>query len=128
MVLFLPSSKDNQMIDTSQFYGTDAYHKFGLFPDVATDGAMYLAEKAGAFWLLDEIVARLREMKYHAKDYFVVAKLTVSDSTGVLTLDDGNGNVFLTKKIGFTDYPDPEVTLFVSWNGDRWVLMVPSEY
>jgi hypothetical protein len=116
------------MIDTSQFYGTEAYHRFGLFPDVATDGAIYVAKEGGAFWLLDEIVARLREIKYHTKDYFVVATLSVSDNEGVLALDDGNGNAFLTKKIDYTDFPDPVITLFAQWDGERWVLMVPSEY
>lgn len=116
------------MIDTSHFTGTEAYHRFGLFPDVATDGAIYVANQAGAFWLLDMIVAHLRERKYHLKDYFAVARLAVNNSKGTLTLDDGNGNAFLMKGIDFTDYPDPELTLFVQWNGDRWVLMVPSEY
>lgn len=116
------------MIDTSQFYGTEAYHRFGLFPDVATDGAIYVAEKAGAFWLLDLIVAQLREKKYHLKNYFAVAKLKVAEKKGDLTLDDGNGNVFAHYPIDYTDYPDPELTLFAQWNGERWVLMVPSEY
>lgn len=116
------------MIDTSHFTGTEAYHRFGLFPDVATDGAIYVAKEAGAFWLLDAIAAQLRHKAWHQKDYFATAKLKVNDEKGVLTLDDGNGNVFATEKIQYTDYPDPEVTFFARWIGERWVIMVPSEY
>lgn len=116
------------MIDTSHFTGTEAYHRFGLFPDVATDGAIHVAKQAGAFWLLDAIAAQLRHKSRHKEDYFAVAKLEVSDSKGALTLDDGNGNVFATEKVHYTDYPDPEVTFFAQWDGNRWVLMVPSEY
>jgi hypothetical protein len=117
------------MIDTSHFTGTEAYHRFGLFPDVATDGAIYVAKEGGAFWLLDLIAAQLRERKYHLKDYFAVARLAVNNnSQGTFTLDDGNGNAFLMKSIDYTDFPDPDITLFCQWNGDRWVLMVPSEY
>lgn len=118
------------MIDTSHFTSTEAYHRFGLFPDVATDGAIYVAKKAGAFWLLDAIVAQLRHKSRHEHDTFAVAKLEVDvlASKGVLKLDDGNGNVFATEKIQYTDFPDPDVTFFAKWIGNRWVLMVPSEY
>ncbi len=116
------------MIDTSQFTGTETYHRFGLFPDVATDGAIHVAKEGGAYWLLDSIVALLRENEWHKKDYFAVAKLSLHGSKADLILDDGNGNLIDGQKIEFTDFPDPTVTFYCSWDGKRWVLMVPSEY
>lgn len=116
------------MIDTSNFTGTEAYHRFGLWPDVLTDGALHVAKEAGAFWLMDEISAHLMQSKWHKEDYFAVAKLIVNGSEATFELSDGNGKKIATKHIEYTDYPDPEVQLFCCWNGDRWVIMVPSEY
>lgn len=114
------------MLDTQEFTGTESYYRFGLTPDVLTDGARYVAEKAGAYWLMDEIVLNLRQLHY--SDWFAVATLKVSDGSAVLTIDDGNDNVIFTKDIPYTDFPDPEIKLFAARQDNFWVLMVPSEY
>jgi hypothetical protein len=46
---------------------------------------------------------------------FQVWRPVVSDNTGVLTCDDGNDNIVLTKKIPFTDFPDQTVSCRLFW-------------
>ena len=42
--------------DLSQFTGTENWYRHNLNTDILyTDGAKYVAETAGAYWLLDEI-------------------------------------------------------------------------
>jgi len=36
--------------------------------------------------------------------------------------------VHAPQEIPFTDFPLPVARLFANWNGDDWVLMLPSEY
>lgn len=58
------------------FHGTEAYHKFSLFPVLATDGAIWLAENFKCFWLLEDMAA---EMMQHNEETFWVMKITVKD-------------------------------------------------
>ena len=40
----------------SRFTGTEHWYRFGIVPNITcTDGAKYVADTAGAYWLLDEI-------------------------------------------------------------------------
>ena len=107
-----------------QFTGTEAYHAttFRLFN--ATDGVAYLREAADCHWLVDAIESHQLDRKVRAEG-FQVWKLTVStDSVGVLVCEDGNDNVVKTQRLGWTDFPLPEISL---WLVNR-VLMLPSEY
>jgi hypothetical protein len=51
-------------------------------------------------------------------------KVDLEKHTGVLTCDDGNGNIVYTEKVPFTDFPLPEITI---WYTNR-TLLLPSEY
>lgn len=62
-------------------------------------------------------------------DWFVQIRLVVaSGSSAVLTLEDGNGAVRARQAIPYTDFPLAQQTLYACWNGEDWVLMLPSEY
>lgn len=124
-------------IDTSHFIGTEQYYRIRPWPIVLTEGAKYVADTAGAFWLMDKIGALIFQLNAENNpsnlgDGFFVVKLTVAeDKSAKITYEDGNGNtVSFAELIPFTDYPDPELTLYVQWGGSilRWVVMVPSEY
>lgn len=62
-----------------------------------TDGAQYLVEQGGAYWLLDIIaIAQLHEARV-AQVEFQVWKLQVgADRSATVLCDDGNGNVVNT--------------------------------
>ena len=113
------------------FYGTQAYHRFSpLFPNlVLTDGANYLANKAGAFWLMDIIGSyqkecqkddMLRDMQFWT--------LKVTDGEAVVTCERDTNNVAFTQDIPYTDFPLDEIKLYVCNNGDYMVVLLPSEY
>ena len=61
-------------------------------------------------------------------DWFVQVVLKVTGSSAVLTLEDGDGGVRARQEIPYTDFPIPHYTLYACWNGEHWVLMLPSEY
>lgn len=47
--------------DLSQFIGTENWYQHGLVRSVTyTDGAKYVADNGGAYWLLDEIALAQR--------------------------------------------------------------------
>ncbi len=107
-----------------KFTGTEQWFRHAINKAVLyTEGAQYVAEACGAYWLLNEIALTQLNKKVGSED-FQVWKLTVKDSKGVLTCEDGNGKKVYSKKIPFTDFPYPEVTLWFEGN----VILLPSEH
>lgn len=109
------------------FTGTEAYHRWSvLFRNCfLTDGAKYLAEKAGAFWFMDIVGSILSKIKPHG---FSVCKIEKTETGNALfTADDGNENVFYRQWIKSTDAPF-NFRVFAIWDGAQLVIMVPSEY
>jgi hypothetical protein len=109
-----------------QFTGSENWYRHGINRKILfTDGAKYLADQAGAYWLLDEIAIIQPHDARVAAEEFQVWKLTVRpDHTATLSCDDGNGNIVFTKEIEFTDFPLDEATLYFANN----VIHLPSEY
>jgi hypothetical protein len=69
----------------------------------------------------------------HKQEEFQCWTLTVKDRKGILKGDDGNGNVFATQDIPFTDFPLEEIKLYCmlgSLDGVNpvWILLLPGEY
>jgi hypothetical protein len=118
------NSTQNLQTELSQFIGTEKYYRITQ-RHLLTDGTTYLAEQAQCFWLMDAIASHLP--KYFA-DYFCVARLVVNGSSAVLTLDDGNDNVYARQKIEYTDFPLSEIKLYCQFDGEHWVIMLTSEY
>jgi hypothetical protein len=108
-----------------QFTGTEHWYRHALVRNVLfTDGAKFVADAGGAYWLLDEIAFAQRLAKV-AGEEFQLWKLKVKpDQTAALTCGDGNGNTVFRKAISYTDFPLPEVTLYFT-NG---TILLPSEY
>lgn len=111
----------------SQFTGTEAYTKWSiLFRNfVLTDGAKFLAEEAGAYWLMDAVASHYQAYK---KEGFVVAKLLKYKGNWVLDITDGDENSLATQRIEYSDFPLEEITLYVIPQDDLWVILLPSEY
>jgi Family of unknown function (DUF6876) len=110
----------------AQFRGTEHWYQHPLAKSLTyTDGAKYIADTAGAYWLLDQIALSYRRGKLKHEN-FQVWKLEVDELThrGYITVDDGNGNVLRRKMIALTDFPKEGVTLWCVEN----VIMLPSEY
>jgi hypothetical protein len=111
--------------DLDQFTGSEHWYRHSLVGTITfTDGAKYVAEAGGAYWLLDEIALAQKFNAAVKAEPFQVWKLSVSDSKGFLTCEDGDDNVVFTKHIPFTDFPLPEIKFYFTDN----VILLTSEY
>ncbi len=109
-----------------QFTGTEKWYRHALNRKVLfTDGAKYVADTAGAYWLIDAIAIIQPCNKRVAAEAFQVWKLAVrADHSATLTCEDGNGKAVYTQHIGYTDFPLDEITLYFCND----VIHLPSEY
>lgn len=115
--------------DLSQFTGTSQYHRMPLHPTgfVYTDGVQFLAQEAGAYWLLDMIAFYQMDERIRNDEALQGIQfwhLRVQDSAGVLVCERDKDDVVLTHHLAYTDFPLKAVTLYVCSN----VLLLPSEY
>ena len=124
-MLTMTNASKTLLHNLAQFTGTERYYRLNR-KCVITDGAKYLADTAGAYWLLDAAASYLLEIG--TDDWFVLVRLLVNDSKAVLTLEDGNGGIRAQQDIGYTDFPLQEQVLYANWDGEHWVLLLPSEY
>lgn len=119
---------DNKLDDSilRGFTGTEQWYRHALNRAVLfTDGAKYVADAAGAYWLLDEIALAQAHVAAVKGEDIQVWKLTVhADSTAELACEDGNYNTVFTKLIPFTDFPPPGITLWFAND----VIYLPSEH
>jgi hypothetical protein len=109
-----------------QFTGSDHWYRHGLVRGILfTDGAKYVADQGGAWWLLDEIVFAQRFQKAVAAEEFQVWKLTVKpDHTATLACEDGNGRTVFEKALEYTDFPAETLELWFENN----TIYLPSEH
>ena len=108
-----------------QFTGTEGYYRISR-RHLLTDGTKYLAENAACFWMMDAVASHLSEIG--TADWFVVVKTTVSNLKALMVYEDGNGHEHARQEIPYTDFPLTEITLYACWDGEHWVIMLPSEY
>jgi hypothetical protein len=115
--------------DLSQFTGTSRYYRQPLYPKdvVYTDGLQFLAEQAGAYWLLDLIAFYQLDERIKNDDALQGIQfwhLRVQDKAGILVCERDKDDVVLTHTLDYTDFPLDAVTIYVA-NG---VIHLPSEY
>jgi hypothetical protein len=108
--------------DLGNFTGTENWYRH-MSQRVYTDGIKYLAEDQNCYWLIDEVLFAQTRTKIKAEP-FQVWTLKTKDETGLLTCNDGNGNIVFKKKIPYTDFSQKEIKLYFCDS----VLMLPSEY
>lgn len=108
--------------DLLQFTGTENWYRHPLSGYTYTDGVQYVADKGGAYWLIDKILIITRSKKELQE--FGVWKLAVNNYKAVLTCEDGNRHTLYTERLNYTDFPLKEISLWFE-NG---VLILPSEH
>ena len=108
-----------------QFTGTETWYRHPLFRAyLYTDGVQYLAEQAGAYWLIDDILACQTHPRVK-KEPFQFWTLTVhDDASAVLTCTDGNDGGVYRQEYAYTDFPLKQQQLYLT----DAVLLLPSEY
>ena len=68
---------------------------------------------------LDEIVTA---------DWLVLIKIQVQQSRAVMIYEDGNCNEHARNQIAYIEFPLINMELYAYWDGESWVIMLPSEY
>ena len=109
----------------SYLTGTEKYYRISRM-HLLTDGTKYLSEQAGCFWLIDAIVSHLIEIG--TAEWHVVVKTSVKRTKAVMVYEDVNGNDLARQEISYTDLPIEHIPLYACWDGEHWVIMLPSEY
>ena len=112
--------------ELGQFTGTEYWYRHWAVRSILyTDGVKYVADSAGAYWLLDEIVYSQRVSLALAAAEFQVWKLNVNaNRSAILTCKDSKGNVLFTEPMQYTNFPLDEFTLYFT----DLVFLLPSEY
>lgn len=112
-----------------QFTGTERYHRhFGGL--LLTDGAKFLADQAGCYWLYDIVASVFSKL---CLEEFAAVTLTVDldKKRGVVVIEDGNDRELYRQAIPSTDFPLEKVALYLCGEvGGRRekVLLLPGEY
>jgi hypothetical protein len=109
----------------SHFTGTERYYRISR-RHLLTDDTKYLAEEAECFWMMDAVASHLSEIG--TADWFVLIRVTVKGTRATMVYEDGNSHAHARQEIPFTDFPLSEQTLYACWDGEHWVIMLPSEY
>ena len=119
-------SKHLSPVELRQFTGSEHWYRHALVRTVVfTDGAKYVADQAGAYWLLDTIALSQRFEKRVAAAAFQVWTLTVRpDCTATLTCDRSNRKTVYRQELEFTDFPPEGIQLYFTDN----TILLPSEY
>lgn len=110
------------------FTGSETLYYHPLFRNYNyTDGVQYLGAN-GASWLITDIFSFQNQPKirvYAKQETFQVWTLKINqDQTAKLICDDGNNNVLFIHDYNYSDFPLPQIKLYLCNN----VLMLPSEY
>lgn len=119
-------NSQNLINDLNSFTGTEKYHRY--YSLLLTEGAHFLAEKTGCFWLMDVIWTHTVSKQWFGKESFITCTLAVENGKGKVTFDDGNGSILSLQNIQYTDFPLEEFKLFIVSDGVQFVVMLPSEY
>ena len=117
---------NDKLGDLHHFTGSENWYRHALNRSVLyTDGAKHVADTAGAYWLLDEIALAQRfEPKVKAEAFQLLKLAVAMDNTALLTCDDGDGRIVLSKAIPFTDSPAPGIEFYCC----NSTIHLPSEY
>ena len=121
------SSQPLMAAELAQFTGTTTYysHPLGLR---YTDGVQYLAERGGAYWLLDAIASWQGDERVSQDPMLQQIqfwRLTVNDDrSALLVCDRDRGDVAVSQEIDWTDFPLDQITLYCQ----QGVVLLPSEY
>lgn len=115
----------------AQFIGSETLTRHSLVHRVLlTEGVVFLASEAGAYWLTDAIASYLWNDKARA-EAFQVWRLNVDTKSrsAELIMTDGNTRApLISQTLDYTDFPLDEIEVWLVADGEHWVLMLPTEY
>lgn len=104
---------------------------------IYTPGVKFLAESAGAYWLIDAVASWLGTQQYQAavaadsrvQDlHFWKLRVRENDSATLSARVDADIAPFITQEIEFTDFCLESIDLWCGFDGTHWTLYLPSEH
>ena len=123
--------KDQLLDELRNFYGTEHYYRTnpGL---LVTDGVKFLADKAGAYWLLDVVWSYLPVLRKSRDTFFVVVltKDGVEAPGAAFSIQDDvpPSKTYAAQAVEYTDFPLDEIKMYLAATEEEFVLMLRSEY
>lgn len=125
-----------------QFHGTETWYRYSpMFRYLLlTEGVKFLAENAGAYWLMDAIGSHIatNPRLTHTRNPAQFWTLAVNNSKATLRCTDGGKHgaqaIELAKQeIEYTDFPLASIDIWVMWDEivdprGAFVAMLPGEY
>ena len=121
-------------MNLSQFSGTEQYHRnpfHGKF--LYSDGVRYLAEAAGAYWLLDLLasyqpqLAKHKDQRLHQMQFWNL-KINPDHSATATCRADSDVPPAVTQQIEFSDFPLPEIDIWVIQDQLGMLAILKTEY
>ncbi|MCI0756699.1 DUF6876 family protein [Teichococcus vastitatis] len=114
----------------AHFMGSECVYRHWMNKRVVlTEGVQWLCENAECLWLADICVSHQPDRRV-ARENFQVWHLRVNeaDRSAVVTMTDGNSKrPIVEQQIPYTDFPLPEMVLWMEGDADYMVMMLPSE-
>ena len=108
-----------------QFTGTENYYYHSKFL-VLTDGVKFLADNAGAYWLMDIISSVMYKPTILREPFLTVnVKKNKTGKGAVVRIQNGDGKDFYVQRIKWTDFPMTDYTFFLedSYRGYHVALL-----
>ncbi len=123
-------NKNFSLDELKHFTGSDEIYQHWISQMCYTEGIKHLANETDSYWLIDEIafVILPRLLKENRDWFYSIELSTHSDQSAVMTVSNGNGNIYLKHLINWTDFPMETVHFYLCDSGDYYCLMLPSEY
>ena len=117
----------------AQFTGTEQYHRYWFGISHLTDGVKYLADTAKCYWLLDAIGSYQPELKRHPDErlqqmQFWTLKVNADKSVVLTCVADSGEPPVVTQQFEWTDFPLPEIQIWIGAEGKTKIALLPSEY
>lgn len=125
-------NKNFSLDELNHFTGSEVFYQHWISQMCYTDGVRYLANKTDSYWLIDELafVILPRLLKENKDKFYSIKLLVNSDQSAVISISDGNNNIYLDHSIKWTDFPIVEepVQFYLCASGSYYCLMLPREY
>jgi hypothetical protein len=121
------TKSENLLADLAQFTGSESWYRHPLAKMLYTDGFRFLAETAGAYWLIDLVASHQLAIARKGDSAFQVWRLKKNGRGATIdawTDTPDKSQLLARQVIEYTDFP---LDLF-EWFVIDGVMMLKSEY
>ena len=117
-------ARENLLRELAQFTGDLDRYRHWTGRLIYTPGIQHLAERAGAYWLIDLIASWQLEPKVSREEFQVWTLGVRPDHTATAVATGGNDAILASQDIAFTDFPLPAISVWL----EDGTLLLPGEH